>query len=130
MTKAATTPDAKTTLTVVIEGATGPVVVTKELTVSYKPAKAVKIEVDPEITVEVAVADVTSTGAIQTAIATAEEFVITDQYGFETNPVTGDILLTNIVRDPATTGPIAKVNATVVKDGLAATTVVNVVVED
>ena len=130
LTKAATTPDAKTTLTVVIEGATGPVVVTKELTVSYKPAKAVKIEVDPEITVEVAVADVTSTGAIQTAIATAEEFVITDQYGVETNPLVGDILLTNIVRDPATTGPITKVNATVVKDGLAATTVVNVVVED
>jgi hypothetical protein len=128
LTKSAVTPDAKTTLTVVIEGATGPVVVTKELTVSYKPAKAVKIEVDPEITV--AVANVTSTTAIQAAIADAEEFVITDQYGVETNPVAGDILLTNIVRDPATTGPITKVNATVVKDGLAATTVVNVVLAD
>lgn len=121
LTGPATTPDAKTKLTVVIEGATGPVVVEKELTVSYKPAKAVKIEVDPEITV-----DVTGTvteGAIQAAIATAEEFVITDQYGVETNPVAGDILLTNIVTE---NNVITKVNATVVKDGLAATTLVNV----
>ncbi|NMR85624.1 hypothetical protein HKB06_07450, partial [Vibrio parahaemolyticus] len=84
VTGAATKADAKTTLTVLIEGAEGPVVVTKEITVSYQPAKAVKIEVDPEITVEVT--DNTSTGAIQTAIAAAKEFVITDQYGVETNP--------------------------------------------
>lgn len=122
VTGAATKADAKTTLTVVIEGAEGPVVVTKEITVSYQQAKAVKIEVDPEITVEVT--DNTSTGAIQTAIAAAEEFVITDQYGVETNPSASDILLTNIVKEDS---KIVKVNATVVRDGLAATTVVNVV---
>ncbi|TJX68371.1 hypothetical protein E8P77_02700 [Soehngenia saccharolytica] len=121
LTGAATKADAKTTLTVVIEGAEGPVVVTKEITVSYQPAKAVKIEVDPEITVDVT--ETTSTGAIQTAIAAAKEFVITDQYGVETNPSASDILLTNIVKEDS---KIVKVNATVVKDGLAATTVVNV----
>ncbi len=102
--------DAKTSVVVTIEGATGPVIITKELTVSYKAPKAVKIEVDPEITV----ADFNDA----TLLA---EFTVYDQYGKEITTNKGIIVKTNEVKDG---GNIVQWTVTLVTpNGLTATTV-------
>jgi len=105
-----TLDDAKTSVVVTIEGATGPVIITKELTVSYKPPKAVKIEVDPEITV-----------ANFNDDTLLKEFTVYDQYGNEITANKGIIVKTNEVKEGNTT--VQWTVTLVTPNGLTATTI-------
>jgi hypothetical protein len=105
-----TLDDAKTSVVVTIEGATGPVIITKELTVSYKAPKAVKIEVDPEITVD--------NFEDETLLA---KFTVYDQYGKEITANKGIIVKTNEVKDVELT--VQWTVTLVTPNGLTATTI-------
>lgn len=80
--------DATTTIVVTIEGPKDPIIITKNVVVSYKAPRAEKIEVDSDIFV----ADFNDS----TLLA---EFEVTDQYGDEITTNKGVIVKTNEVKE-------------------------------
>jgi len=69
---------------ITIEGPTEPIVITKEVTISYKDPYAVRIEVDPEVEVT----DLEETTLLQV-------FKVIDQYGEEITTNKGTVVVTN-----------------------------------
>lgn len=70
---------------ITIEGPTEPIVITKEVTISYKAPYAVRIEVDPEV-------EVTNLDDSDTLL---QVFKVIDQYGEEITENKGKVVITN-----------------------------------
>lgn len=111
---AITTADKTVAVVVTIEGSTGPVIITKNVTVSYKLPAAVSVTVDPSVVVtDTMLNNPTDTGVTGTLLSL---FTVMDQYGNKMpNNAKGVIVITNRTATAA-------VVTLVTPNGLTATT--------
>lgn len=107
---AETKADATTAVIVTMDAGNGPIIVTKDVTVSYKAPYAVKVEVDAEVDVT----DFTDNSLLA-------EFTVTDQYGNEITTNKGIIVKSNAVTENSV---VVQWTVTLVTpNGLTATTI-------